>query len=157
MAQEVFRQQVIGNFKPTTRARLKAKRTKSADKRRARPGNSDLHLTAIRLCPCIVTLRMPAGDPHHLQAETGERGMQQRSTDKWALPMRREYHDLLHKKGSKNELAQLADWGIEDPHGLAKALWAVRPESSKPAVMRDAVAAMTRIIFAHCKGTRGGF
>jgi hypothetical protein len=157
MAQEVFRQQVIGNFKPTAGARLKSKRTKSAEKRRKRPGNSNLHLTAIRLCPCIVTLRMPAGEVHHLKSGTNERGTQQRSSDKWGLPMLHSFHMALEARGSRNEIAQLAEWGIEDPQGLAKALWAVRPGSSKPAAMRDAVAAMTRIIFAHCKGTRGGF
>lgn len=156
MASQVPREFLIGNFKPAQRVKLREKRQKSGKKRAARPGNSELHLKAIRMCPCVVSLLMPAGDPHHIQSETGERGMQQRSTDKWALPMRRQFHDALHAVGSKNELRQLREWGIEDPHGLAAALWAARPEVDKPIAVRDAVAAMTRIIFAHVRGPDKG-
>lgn len=157
MASQVPREFVIGNFKPPKREKLKANRQKSSKKREARPGNSELHLKALRLCPCIVTLQMPAREVHHLKSGTGERGMQQRSTDKWGLPLRRDYHDALERVGSRKEITLLADWGIAEPLDLAAALWAVRPTADKPAAMRDAVAAMTKIIFAHCAGTKSGF
>lgn len=96
------------------------KKERAADKR---PGMSEKHLECIRQMPCCVTLRVPAGECHHLKG-TGERGMGLRSTDRWAVPLSHDKHMELERIGSRNEVRWFQEHGIEDPHELAAALWA---------------------------------
>lgn len=128
MASEVPRRLVIGNFKPTATERIKAKSREKRERHDNRPGNSEEHLAALRKCPCIATLRVPAGEVHHLKFGTGERGMGQRSSDKWGVPLSRTPHDEIERVGARNEEAKLAEWGIENPRDLAAALWSASPD-----------------------------
>lgn len=135
-------EKILANFKPQKSARIARKVAKPRQKRAARPGNSDKHLAALRKCPCAATLRMPAGEVHHLKHGTGERGAGQRSSDRWGLPLSREPHEIVERAGSRREHATLASLGVPDPIGLADALWKASPN----------VPAMTKIILAHHKG-----
>lgn len=132
-------EKVLGNFKPTKAQRIKEKTAKPARKRAARPGNSEEHLAAIRKLPCCVTLRTPAGDPHHLKNGTGERGAGMKSSDRWAVPLCRAAHEDLERVGARNEPRWFKDHGIENPLDLAAALWAASPN----------IEAMTKIVLAH--------
>ena len=132
---------LLGNFKPPKSARIKAKIARPREKRAARPGNSEDHLAALRKCPCVVTLRMPAGVVHHLKAGTGERGTQQKSSDKWGLPLCAEAHtgaDGVESVASRREPEWFAERGIASPLDLAAALWAASPNIGR----------MTKIILA---------
>lgn len=138
MASQVGPGNRIGFFKPSKSERIKAK---SKDTREEREGNSDAHLAAIRACPCVVTLKFPAGEAHHLKQGTGERGAGMRSSDRWAVPLSRWPHDDVESIGSRNETAWFKARGIENPIDLAAALWAASPD----------VAVMTKIVLAHRK------
>lgn len=139
MATEIPRDRVLGNFRPSVSDRLAEK---ARDDREDRDGNSKAHLAALRKCPCVATLRVPAGEVHHLKFKTGERGMARRSSDKWGIPLSRIPHDEIERVGSRNEHAKLKEWGIDDPLGLAMALWKASPD----------VPCMTKIIIAHKRG-----
>jgi len=132
----------LANFKPSKAQRIARKVAKPREKRAVRPGNSDEHLAALRKCPCAATLRMPAGEVHHLKQGTGERGAGQRSSDRWGIPLSREPHEIVERAGSRREHATLESLGVHDPIGLAHALWHASPN----------VPAMTRIILAHRTG-----
>ena len=133
---------IIGNFKPAKSERIARKLAKPREKRAARPGNSEAHLSALRRCPCVATLKMPAGEVHHLKQGTGERGAGLRASDRWGVPLSRVPHEIVERAGSRRETATLASLGVRDPIGLASALWQASPN----------VAAMTKIILAHHKG-----
>jgi hypothetical protein len=122
---------VVGNFKPTTTEKQKAKIAKPRVKREEREGNSEEHLAFIRKLPCCVTLRTPCGEAHHLQSGTGERGMQQKSSDRWAVPLTHALHMELHRLGSKREGGWFRDRGIEFPLDLAERLWKASPDVSR--------------------------
>ena len=118
--------QRIGNFaapgsmlKGPLRDRLKKKELAQHD----RPGNSETHLALLRQMPCAVTLKMPAGEVHHLQNGIKDRGLGMRSQDRWGLPLLHHLHMELHAKGSRNEPGWFLKHGIADPLGLANALW----------------------------------
>lgn len=132
--QEIRREHVYGNF------RQRGRPAKKASKRDKRPGMSDKHLECLRKLPCCISMKMPAGEVHHLKA-TGERGMGLRSTDKWGLPMSHEAHMEVERVGSKNELAWFKERGI-DAIDLATALWNVSGDLPK----------MTRVVIAHRQG-----
>lgn len=136
MAEQIHRPTGVANFKPAKSARIKAKQR---DTREDREGNSNAHLEAIRKCPCIVTLRVPAGEAHHLKQGTGERGAGMRSSDRWAVPLCRSAHEEIERIGSRNETAWLQARGVPSPIDLAHALWKASPD----------VAAMMKIILAH--------
>lgn len=136
MATQIRREPLLANFKPPKSKRIKAKQR---DTREDRDGNSNAHLAAIRKCPCCITLKVPAGEAHHLKAGTGERGAGMRSSDKWAVPLCRSAHEEVERIGSRNETKWFADHGIASPIDLAAALWAASPD----------VATMTKIILAH--------
>ena len=125
-----LRERVIGNFKPSMTDRQKAKSSKSRVKREERDGNDAAHLEYIRRLPCCVSLAVPCGEAHHLQ-QTGERGMGQRSTDKWAVPLTHALHMELHRLGSRKETGWFRERGIEAPLDLAAALWAASPDVAK--------------------------
>jgi hypothetical protein len=134
-----FGDKVLGNFKLPKAKQIARKIAKPREKRDRRPGNSEEHLAALRKCPCIVTLKMPAGEVHHLKQGTGERGAGMRSSDKWGVPLSRTPHETLERAGSRRELAVLESMGVTDPIGMANALWHASPN----------IAAMTKIILAH--------
>ena len=136
---------VIGNFKASRTQRQKAKASKASTKRADRPGNSEEHLAAIRKCPCVVTLRVPAGEAHHLKQGTGERGAGMRSSDKWAIPLSHVPHMELERESSRNEAKWFERHGVDAPLDLAAALWAASPD----------VAKMTKIILAHRGASHG--
>jgi hypothetical protein len=92
-----------------------------------------------------VTLRVPAGEAHHLKQGTGERGAGMRSSDKWAVPLSHAPHMELERESSRNEAKWFERHGIDAPLDLAAALWNASPD----------VAAMTRIIMAHRRGNVG--
>jgi hypothetical protein len=133
MASEIFREKVIGNFKPP-----KAKKHKNSRWRQDRPGMSDKHLAAVRKLPCTICLKMPAGTVHHLKSNTGERGMSVRSTDQWGVPMCMIHHEEVERAGTKNEVAYFGQVNL-DPHELAQALWKIGPDLSM----------MTKVFVAH--------
>jgi len=141
MASQIRRESVLANFRPSVTERDREKRTrKSAQERRE--GNCEKYAALLRQCPCVVTLKMPAGQIHHLKAgpARSERGVQMRATDRWALPMSYAAHILgVETVGSRREHEWFREHGIADPYALAEALW------NAP---RD-VAVMTRIILAH--------
>lgn len=131
----------FGNFRPTKTKRLKAKAAAPKLKREAREGNSEKHLSAIRTLPCCIPGCCVVGcDPHHLKTGLAklERGMGQRATDRWTLPMCRGHHDEIEAIGSRREEKWFLDRAIE-AIDLAAALWTVSPEKG----------AMARIVLAH--------
>ena len=136
-----FGERKLANFKPSVSKRLAAKRK---DTREDREGNSNAHLEAIRKLPCCITLKMPAGEAHHLKAGTGERGAGMRSSDKWAVPICRAAHDEVERVGSRNEPAWFKDRGIAEPVELASALWGASPDVER----------MTKIVIAHRKAVK---
>lgn len=140
MASQIERPKVYGNFKPSVTERLKAKRAHNP--RAEREGNCEEHLAALRKCPCVATLKVPAGEVHHLKFGTGDRGTGMRSSDKWGVPLSRIAHEEVERAGSRNEPAIFKGWRIDAPLDLAKALWDASPD----------VALMTKIILAHKKG-----
>jgi hypothetical protein len=141
-------EKVFGNFKPKRTERLKEK---NRDKHDDRDGNDSNHLAALRKCPCIVTLRVPAGEVHHLKSLGAgkERGVGRRASDRWGVPLSRSPHNAVEAVGSRNELRWFAENGVEDPHDLAAALWAVRPSNGSAKAIKAATEAMTKIIIAH--------
>jgi hypothetical protein len=138
----------LGNWKPKRTDRLKEK---NRDKHDDREGNDSNHLAALRKCPCIVTLRVPAGEVHHLKSLGAgkERGVGRRASDRWGVPLSRSPHNAVEAVGSRNELRWFAENGVEDPHDLAGALWAVRPSNGSAKAIKAATEAMTKIIIAH--------
>lgn len=126
-----FRGRVIGNWKPSATEKQEAKAAKPRLKREGREGNSEEHLAYIRKLPCCVTLRTPCGEAHHLQSGTGERGMQQRSTDRWTVPLTHALHMELHRLGSKREGGWFKERGIPAPLDLAAALYSASPDVAR--------------------------
>lgn len=136
MASQVREANQLANFKPS---REKRQKEKNRDKRKDRPGNSEAHLAALRLCKCIATGKRPAGEVHHLKHLTGERGAGLRSSDKWGVPLSRAPHDEVERAGARNEWAVMKRWGILRPLDLAAALYAASPD----------IETMDKIIDAH--------
>jgi hypothetical protein len=143
MATEIPREHVLGNFKPSKSARLKAKRTKKPAAAK-RPGMSEDHLVDVRKLPCCACLKVPSGEAHHLKNGTNERGAGMRSTDKWAVPLCRDHHEEIERVGSRNEPAQFEKWGFDDALQLASDLWRSRGDVPK----------MTLIVLAHRRACR---
>lgn len=134
-AQEIKRDVVLANFRPSKRDRMKRKPT-AAEKRE---GMSEGHLKLIRQLPCCVCGRPGPSDPHHLKANLShERGVGRRATDRWAVPICRMHHDEVEAVGSRNETSWFAYFGI-DPLELASALWNATGDRGR----------MLRILLAH--------
>lgn len=146
---------IYGNFKTPVVDRLKEK---IRDKHDDREGNDSSHLAALRKCPCVVTLRVPAGEVHHLKSLGAgkERGIGRRASDRWGVPLSRAPHEGVEAVGSRNELRWFSEHGITDPHELAAALWAVRPSNGSAKAIKAATEAMTKIIIARRKTFSGG-
>lgn len=96
----------------------------SPTKRSRRPRVTDeVHLKWIRTLRCCLC-GAPGPDPAHIRSASAihgkrETGMQEKSSDRWVVPLCRAHHDEQHKAG--NELLWWASTGI-DPFGLALAL-----------------------------------
>jgi DNA-binding transcriptional regulator PaaX len=135
---QVPREHVLNNQRPSLSERSK-KRVSSQERRE---GNCEKHLALLRLCPCAVSLKMPAGEVHHLKMGLAgqERGMGMRATDKWGIPLCHDVHMDLESHGSRREYEFLSARGLHDPIGLADALWRCVPKT---------VEAYTKIILAH--------
>lgn len=129
------------NFRPSREERDKAKKTRKSAQMR-REGNCEKHLALLRLCPCVVSLKTPAGEVHHLKQGLAakDRGMGMRAQDKWGVPLAHDPHMDLESYGSRREYEWFAARGIHDPGGLAADLWACAPKT---------VEAYTKIIIAH--------
>jgi hypothetical protein len=96
-----------------------------------------VYLAYVRGLPCLIC-GYPRSDPAHLRSaarQYGKRqcGMGEKPDDRWVLPLCRHHHDEQHRH---NELQWWASYGIPDPHALAIALYAARPNASRPKVER---------------------
>lgn len=126
-----LRPKTIGNFKPSMEERFEVKRKSPRERREKRAGNDSSHLACIRELPCIACLmETPARlktecDPHHLKCGPArdERGMGQRATDQWAVPLCRVHHEQVERSGSGRELSWWQIIGFPKPWDLARALW----------------------------------
>lgn len=122
MASEINKERVYGNFKNRN---YKRETSKNSENYKSRSGMCDQHLAHIRQLPCCVCGSPPRSDPHHLKSGTGERGMGQRSTDKWAVPLCRHHHDEVEAAGTRKEVPWFSAFQV-DPHNLAMSLWMAR-------------------------------
>ena len=122
MSSEIKKERVYGNFKNRSYRREKDKNSQNY---KTRPGMDDEHLANLRQCPCCVCGSAPRSQVHHLKSGTGERGMGQRSTDKWGVPVCGNDHNEIESAGTKKETSWFAKHGI-DPHELAMSLWMAR-------------------------------
>jgi hypothetical protein len=119
--QEIRPPKVYGNFRPSIKDR--AKKHVSAQERRE--GNSKDHLELIRRLPsCVSGIAGPC-DPHHLKSgpAKAERGVQQKATDRWTVPLKRHEHDELERIASRYEELWFKERGVDDVVELANALW----------------------------------
>lgn len=136
MSGQINRPRVFGNFKaPKGYGRVKRENSKNY---KNRPGMSDKHLDCVRSLSCCVCSKGPRSECHHLKAGTNERGMGQRSSDRFAVPLCRDHHHDVEHVGTKNEQAWFEGYGI-DALALADALWH----------STGAVDLMQRIVRAH--------
>jgi hypothetical protein len=76
------------------------------------------HLRFLAKQPCLVCGRQPS-DPHHLRFAQ-PRGLGQRVSDEFTVPLCRVHHRELHRRG--DERGWWRQYGIE-PVGVAAALW----------------------------------
>jgi hypothetical protein len=108
-----------------------------------RPGMSPKYLHAIKRMPSCLSGRKPC-DPHHLRCGPAakERGVSLKATDRWAVPLTRDEHEMVHKLGGTVEFDWFRVRGINVLE-LATALWAAFPDEER----------MLRIIQAH-RGSR---
>jgi len=81
------------------------------------------HLANIRMLPSCVSLRTPC-EAHHLRIKD-ERGVGMKATDRWAVPLTRDEHWLIHEIGSRMEEQWFYERGI-DIIDIANRLWAAR-------------------------------
>ena len=121
MASEIKREKVLANFRPSVSER--AEKKPSAQQRRE--GNSEKHLALVRQLPSCVSGRIGPCDPHHLRSgpAASERGVNQKATDRWTVPLLRIEHDELHRIASRYEEAWFMERGVADVIELANALW----------------------------------
>lgn len=121
-----FGPKVFGNFKPTVSERAKEKATRQSAAQK-RDGNDPAHLAIIRKCPCVGCLTTFGKiDPHHLIAGLAakERAVGRRATDRWAVPVCRECHEIAQKAFGAKEMDLFQSWGIPNVYDFAAALYA---------------------------------
>lgn len=132
--QQISKPRVLANF----RERGARKPHKNSQRYKERPGMLEAHLALIRKLPCCITLKMPAGEAHHLKSGTGERGMGLRSTDKHTVPISHDPHMQAEAAGTRKERQFFLANGV-DPHELARALWQASGDFDR----------MKKIVLAH--------
>ena len=112
-----------GNFKPDRFAES-AGRQPWANRREKREGNSNRHLFLVKSLPCLICGVVGPSDPHHLRHDLAakERGVGQKATDRWTLPLCRNCHGDVHALGSRREREWFEDHGYQ-ALALADALW----------------------------------
>jgi hypothetical protein len=118
---EIRGERVLANFRPSLKERVRKK--PSAQERRE--GNSKDHLELVRQLPSCVSGVAGPCDPHHLKSgpAKAERGVQQKATDRWTVPLKRHEHDELERIASRYEEAWFKERGVDDVVELANALW----------------------------------
>jgi hypothetical protein len=118
---EIRGERVLANFRPSLKDR--ARKKPSAQERRE--GNSKDHLELVRQLPSCVSGVAGPCDPHHLKSgpAKAERGVQQKATDRWVVPLKRNEHDELERIASRYEEAWFKERGVDDVVELANALW----------------------------------
>lgn len=135
MASEIYREPVIGNFKPP-----RSERRHKNSPTKQRPGMSEAHLAAVRKLQCCVCGKPGPSEAHHLRIE---RGMGQKAPDRCTVPLCWEDHiGGTHLVGSKKEGKWFADRGIADVEGMAAALWNATGDLGR----------MAKILAAHQEG-----
>jgi hypothetical protein len=119
---EIRGERVLANFRPSLKERVRKK--PSAQERRE--GNSKDHLELVRQLPSCVSGVAGPCDPHHLKSgpAKAERGVQQKATDRWVVPLKRHEHDELERIASRYEELWFKERGVDDVVELAAALWA---------------------------------
>jgi hypothetical protein len=120
--QEIRPPKVYGNFRPSLKERSK----KHVSSQERREGNSQAHLALVRRLPSCVSGVAGPCDPHHLKSgpAKAERGVQQKATDRWVVPLKRHEHDELERIASRYEELWFKERGVDDVVELAAALWA---------------------------------
>jgi hypothetical protein len=109
--------QVTPRFKPP-RSPHKVKRERARDRR---PGMDPEHVRNVAKLPSCISGKKPC-DPHHLKKKD-ERGVSLKATDRWCVPLTRDEHMEIERMGSRREVEWFKAKGIDDPFGLAAALW----------------------------------
>ena len=116
------------------------KGTEARRRRRVREGNDPLYLDRMRRLPSCVSGK-PGAEPHHLRRKE-ERGMGQKATDRWALPLTREEHtfgaDCVHSVGARLEEEWFLGRGVRCWE-LAEKLWALHQAGAEDAELRAAI------------------
>jgi len=112
------------NLRPSRSERESAKRNRKSGAQK-REGNCDLHRANIKHLPCVVCWKAPPNDGHHLKSGSARhsRGMGMRAVDKFLVPLCRRHHDDLESYGSTREMEWFLAHQVEDPEGLAFALY----------------------------------
>ena len=118
------------------------KKRQNSGKRDGQEFQCDVHRKQIKTLRCCIPecTKLAPSDGHHLKV-WGERGMGQRATDRWLVPLCRAHHDEVEGMGSRQETNWFQGYGI-DAYELARALWGAR---GNPALM-------ARIVATHREG-----
>ena len=86
-----------------------------------RDGMSASHLALVRKLPCCVCLSDEGCQAHHLGISE-ERGIGQKASDQWAVPLCVMCHARLHTFGFTRHPEILLNWGVNGK-ALARRLW----------------------------------
>lgn len=128
MASEIYRPQVIGNFRKTP---TELRKSKKPSRQLRREGNDPKHLAFVRKLPCALCGSRVYVQAHHLKQGTGERSFGMKSTDRWTIPLcsaagRRldRCHLMIELEPSTKEQDVCARYGLIDPRRLALDLFA---------------------------------
>jgi hypothetical protein len=121
-----FGEKVLGNFRKSVSERAKEKATRQTAAQK-REGNDPAHLAVLRKCLCVGCLAFfGKNDPHHLIGGLAakERAVGRRATDRFAVPVCRECHEIAQKAFGARELDLFQSWGIPNVYDYAAALYA---------------------------------
>jgi hypothetical protein len=108
------------------------------------------HVRLVAKLPCLVCGRQPS-DPHHLRFAQ-PRGLGQRVSDEFTVPLCRAHHRELHRRG--DERAWWRGYGIE-PLGVAAELWKRTHEAEIPVSGADELDSGARRMNGARLGTDG--
>lgn len=115
-------------YKGPPQANPKPQKRKKKSRYYSRPGNDKDHKKLITALPCLIPgCGNYPSEPHHLKQDTGERGGQMKSTDRYLVPLCNKHHiHGVELRGSKKEHEWFAEHGIEDPLAIADRLFACK-------------------------------